>query len=171
MLGMDVHGIWEGREWGIVLPSIHNTPSTSRSLLGFETRADLDLDRWSDELFKLNKTFVMKCIAISIQDLLSRAAIEVNPSNLDIIIRIEGRRMRKIFKAIPERTPWMKDFTNFTSKKLGKKGAAFTIPSIFASDCTNAIGITKKNVRKKKATTITSLLIVSETNGMARLSQ
>jgi hypothetical protein len=42
---------------------------------------------------------------------------------------------------------------------------------MFARDCTNAMGIMKKKVRKKNATAITSLLSVSETNGIARLSQ
>ena len=52
-----------------------------------------------------------------------------------------------------------------------RKGNAFSIPSMFASDCTNAMGIMKKKVRKKKATAIISLLIVSETYGIAKLSQ
>lgn len=43
--------------------------------------------------------------------------------------------------------------------------------SMFARDCTNAIGIMKKKVRKKNATAIISLLIVSETYGIARFSQ
>ena len=42
---------------------------------------------------------------------------------------------------------------------------------MFARDCTNAMGIMKKKARKKNATAITSLLSVSETNGIARLSQ
>lgn len=45
------------------------------------------------------------------------------------------------------------------------------MPSMLASDCTNAMGIMKKNVRKKKATATISLLIVSETYGIAMLSQ
>lgn len=52
-----------------------------------------------------------------------------------------------------------------------RKGTAFSMPSIFARDCTNAIGITKKKVRKKKATPLMSLLIASETYGIDRLSQ
>jgi len=52
-----------------------------------------------------------------------------------------------------------------------RNGAAFSMPSILASDCTNAMGIMKKNVRKKKATPITSLLIERETYGIAMLSQ
>jgi hypothetical protein len=37
----------------------------------------------------------------------------INPSNFDISINIEGRKMRKIFKAIPGRKPWINDFTPF----------------------------------------------------------
>lgn len=37
--------------------------------------------------------------------------MEPNPSNFDICINIEGRKIRKIFNAIPGRNPWMKDFT------------------------------------------------------------
>lgn len=44
-----------------------------------------------------------------------------------------------------------------------RKGNAFSIPSILARDCTNAIGIMKKKVRKKNATATISLLIDSET--------
>lgn len=37
----------------------------------------------------------------------------MNPSNFDISINIEGRKMRKIFKAIPGRKPWINGFTLF----------------------------------------------------------
>lgn len=59
----------------------------------------------------------------------------------------------------------------YTSIMGFRKGAAFSMPSIFARDCTNAMGIMKKKVRKKYATAMMSLLIASETNGIARLSQ
>lgn len=59
----------------------------------------------------------------------------------------------------------------YISIKDLRKGAAFSMPSILASDCTNAMGIMKKNVRKKKATAIISLLIESEKYGIAMLSQ
>lgn len=52
-----------------------------------------------------------------------------------------------------------------------KNGMTFSIPSILARDCTNAIGIMKKKVRKKSATAIRNLLIVSSTKGMERLDQ
>lgn len=52
-----------------------------------------------------------------------------------------------------------------------RKGNAFSIPSMFASDCTKAIGIMKKKVRKKNATATISLLIESETYGIAKLAQ
>lgn len=92
----------------------------------------------------------------------------VNPSNLDIIINIEGRNIRKSFKAIPGRKPWINDFMNFlrekwdtvstvkiyvqayskgeianedinkenthTSTMAFRKGAALSIPSMFARD-------------------------------------
>jgi hypothetical protein len=41
--------------------------------------------------------------------LLSRDDIDVNPSNLDININMLGSNIRKIFKAIPGRKPWMND--------------------------------------------------------------
>lgn len=44
-----------------------------------------------------------------------------------------------------------------------RNGATFLIPSIVASVWTNVMGIMKKNVRKKKATPIMSLLIVKDT--------
>lgn len=44
-----------------------------------------------------------------------------------------------------------------------RNGALFLIPSMLARVWTNAIGIMKKNVRKKKTTAIMSLLIVKET--------
>lgn len=59
----------------------------------------------------------------------------------------------------------------YTSIKVLRKGAAFSMPSMLASDCTNAMGIMKKNVMKKKATATISLLIVSDTYGIAMLSQ
>jgi hypothetical protein len=34
---------------------------------------------------------------------------EINPSNCDMYISIVGSTMRKIFKAIPGRNPWMND--------------------------------------------------------------
>lgn len=40
----------------------------------------------------------------------------INPSNFDININIVGRKMRKIFKAIPGRKPWINDFMNFLQK-------------------------------------------------------
>ena len=52
-----------------------------------------------------------------------------------------------------------------------RNGAAFSIPSMLARDCTNVMGIMKKKVRKKNATPIISLLTVSETYGMARFFQ
>lgn len=52
-----------------------------------------------------------------------------------------------------------------------KKGKTFSIPSMFASDWTKAIGIMKKKVRKKSETAIINLLIESSTNGIARLDQ
>lgn len=52
-----------------------------------------------------------------------------------------------------------------------RKGTAFSMPSMLARDCTNAIGIMKKKVREKNATPIISFLIASETYGIARLSQ
>lgn len=42
---------------------------------------------------------------------------------------------------------------------------------MFASDCTKAIGMMKKKVRKKKATAIRSFRIVNETYGIARFFQ
>jgi hypothetical protein len=41
--------------------------------------------------------------------LLSRDDIDVSPSNLDININKLGRNIRKIFRAIPGRKPWMND--------------------------------------------------------------
>ena len=52
-----------------------------------------------------------------------------------------------------------------------RKGALFSIPSILASACTDAIGIMKKKVRKKKATPIISLLTLSDMYGMAKFCQ
>lgn len=52
-----------------------------------------------------------------------------------------------------------------------KKGATFSMPSMVARDCTNAIGMMKKKVRKKNATLIANLLIVKETYGTARFGQ
>lgn len=52
-----------------------------------------------------------------------------------------------------------------------KNGATFSIPSTVARDCTNAIGMMKKKVRKKKATFITKFLTVKETYGIARFGQ
>lgn len=52
-----------------------------------------------------------------------------------------------------------------------RNGAAFSIPSMLARDCTNAMGIMKKKVRKKNETPIISLLTVSETYGIARFFQ
>lgn len=42
---------------------------------------------------------------------------------------------------------------------------------MLARDCTNVIGIMKKNVRKKNATATMSLRIVRKTKGIARFSQ
>ena len=52
-----------------------------------------------------------------------------------------------------------------------RNGAFFSIPSILARDCTNAMGIMKKKVRKKNATPIISLRTVSETYGIAKFCQ
>lgn len=52
-----------------------------------------------------------------------------------------------------------------------KNFALFSIPSMLARPWTDATGIMKKKVRKKKATAIMSLLTVNETYGIARLSQ
>lgn len=52
-----------------------------------------------------------------------------------------------------------------------RNGAAFSIPSMVARDCTIVIGIMKKNVRKKNATFIISLLMASETYGIAKFCQ
>jgi hypothetical protein len=41
----------------------------------------------------------------------------MNPSNLDISINIEGRKIRNIFKAIPGRKPWMNDLITFLHEK------------------------------------------------------
>jgi hypothetical protein len=41
--------------------------------------------------------------------LLSRDDIDVSPSNLDININKLGSNIRKIFRAIPGRKPWMND--------------------------------------------------------------
>jgi len=43
----------------------------------------------------------------------------INPSNFDIIINIVGRKMRKIFKAIPGRNPWINDFIPFLQETIG----------------------------------------------------
>lgn len=59
----------------------------------------------------------------------------------------------------------------YTSIRDLRNGAAFSIPSMLAKDCTIAMGIIKKKVRKKNATPIISLLTVSETYGMARFFQ
>ena len=59
----------------------------------------------------------------------------------------------------------------YTSIRGFRNGAAFSIPSRFARDCTNVMGIMKKKVRKKNATPIISLLTVSETYGIARFFQ
>lgn len=64
-----------------------------------------------------------------------------------------------------------KEEDTYDSITGSKKGTAFSIPSIFARDCTNAMGIMKKKVRKKKATATISLLTESETYGIDRLSQ
>jgi hypothetical protein len=45
------------------------------------------------------------------------------------------------------------------------------MPSRLARDCTIAMGIMKKKVKKKNATAITSLLTERETYGMARFGQ
>lgn len=52
-----------------------------------------------------------------------------------------------------------------------RNGTAFSIPSMLAKDCTIAIGIMKKKVRKKKATPMISLRTESETYGIARFCQ
>lgn len=134
-------------------------------------------------------------------DLLSRAESDVCPSILDIVMRISGRNTRNIFSAIPGRKPWTKDLMFFLNKReknsttqqrtmsqekaemserkkctydsiIGvRKGKTFSMPSMLARDCTNAIGIMKKNVRKNIAAAISSLFTASSTYGIARLSQ
>lgn len=42
-------------------------------------------------------------------DLLSSVDSEIRPSNLDMNIRIVGRMVRKIFRAIPGSNPWITD--------------------------------------------------------------
>jgi len=42
-------------------------------------------------------------------DLLSSEDIDVNPSTLDMNINMVGSSIRKIFRAIPGRKPWMND--------------------------------------------------------------
>jgi len=49
--------------------------------------------------------------------LLSREEVLIYPSNLDIIINIDGRNMRNIFKAIPGRKPCTKAFMTFLDKR------------------------------------------------------
>lgn len=58
-----------------------------------------------------------------------------------------------------------------TSIKGFKKGTASSIPSMFARDCTIAMGMMKKKVRKKNTTPIINRLIARLTKGMARLLQ
>lgn len=60
---------------------------------------------------------------------------------------------------------------NYASIMGFRNGAAFSIPSMLARDCTNAMGIMKKKVRKKNATPMISLLTASETYGIARFCQ
>lgn len=52
-----------------------------------------------------------------------------------------------------------------------KKGTTLSIPSIFAKDCTKAIGIIKKKVRKNNATAMINRRTVREKNGIERLGQ
>jgi hypothetical protein len=52
-----------------------------------------------------------------------------------------------------------------------RKGALFSIPSILARACTDAIGIMKKKVSKRNATPIISLLTLSDMYGMAKFCQ
>jgi len=55
-------------------------------------------------------------------DLLSSEDIEVNPSTLDININMLGSNIRKIFRAIPGRKPWMNDLIVGLRKKNQLKG-------------------------------------------------
>lgn len=115
-----------------------------------------------------------------------------------MVISMAGRKMRKSFSARPASKPCITDFMNLLRIKkrqligpfnvmknetmLGKKrthssimtfknGATFSIPSMVARDCTKAIGMMKKKVRKKKAICITNLFTVKETYGIARFGQ
>lgn len=55
-------------------------------------------------------------------DLRSSVDSETRPSNLDINIRIVGRTMRKIFRAIPGSNPWIIDLiTGLETKSHTKK--------------------------------------------------
>lgn len=74
---------------------------------------------------------------------------------------MKTRRQVKIFK----------DEITHCSTMGFRNGAAFSSPSRLANDCTIAMGIMKKKVRKKNATPIISLLTVSETYGIARFGQ
>ena len=49
-------------------------------------------------------------------DLLSNDESDVNPSILDIVIRIFGSTIRNIFNAMPGRNPWITDLTTFLHK-------------------------------------------------------
>lgn len=60
--------------------------------------------------------------------------------------------------------------TYFSIRGL-KKGMTLSMPSMFANDCTKAIGIMKKKVRKNNATAMINLRIVSSKKGIARLGQ
>lgn len=93
-------------------------------------------------------------------DLLSRDDRDMKPSNLDMIISIVGRKRRKSFNTIPGRQPWMKDLTKPILVIGLRKGATHSIPSTLARDCTKAMGIMEKKVRKKNATAIISFLIL-----------
>lgn len=84
---------------------------------------------------------------------------------LNVILNLHIRRKNR------KRKENQKEEDTHNSIMGSKKGTAFSIPSIFARDCTNAMGIMKKKVRKKKATAMMSLRILSETYGIARLSQ
>jgi len=41
----------------------------------------------------------------------------MKPSNLDMIINIVGRKIRKSFNTMPGRKPWMTDLINFLHNK------------------------------------------------------
>lgn len=84
------------------------------------------------------------------------------------MMRLQSNRPTDLKLVNPRQTDVYDEVNSFRSDThcsiIGlRKGNLFSILSIFAIDCTAETGITKKNVRKKKATAIISLLTVSET--------